>query len=250
MSSEAEIHTLAVPYALHALPDDEVAAFEQHLAECESCRAEVAEVRETASRLGGAASVLPPAELKSRVMDQIRQVRPLPPVVPDEAEAPSIRTVGAWRRWFPRVAVGLAAAATVAAAVLGVELYDTRQELDAAQEHTAELSHMLEAADVEITTMSGDDFGGMVVLSRAQDAAMLMVHGMDDAPSGQVYQLWFIDESGARPAGLLPDSEDGDMTMYAAHGVGDASTLGMTLEPAGGSEQPTSDPVMMIDLPA
>lgn len=245
MSSEAEIHTLAVPYALHALPDDEVALFEQHLAVCESCRAEVAEVRETATRLGTAESVPAPAELKARVMEQIRHVRPLPPV-PDELD---VRSAIGWRRWFPRVAVGLAAAATVVAVALGVELYDTRQELDAAQQHTAELSHMLEAADVEIMTMSADDFGGMVILSRAQDAAMLMVHGMDDAPSGRVYQLWFMDESGARPAGFLPDA-DGDMAMYAAHGVGDAAGLGMTLEPAGGSEHPTSDPVMMIDLPA
>lgn len=249
MSSDAEIHTLAVPYALHALSDDEVPAFEQHLAQCESCRAEVAEVRETATRLGGAASVPAPAELKARVMERIRQVRPLPPVLDDAVQADA-RSESVRRRWFPRIAIGLAAAATVAAAALGAELYDTRQELDAAHQHNAELSDMLAAGDVEIATASIDDFGGMVVLSRAQDAAMVMVHGMDAAPSGQVYQLWFHDESGARPAGLLPDEADGDMMMYAAHGVGDASTLGMTLEPAGGSEQPTSDPVMMIDLPA
>lgn len=249
MSSEAEIHTLAVPYALHALPDDEVALFEEHLAKCGSCRAEVAEVRETATRLGAAESVPPPADLKARVMEQIRQVRPLPPVVAEESDRPDVRPDSVWRRWFPRLAAGLATAATLAAVALGIELYDTRQELDAAHAQTAELSHMLEAEDVEITTMSGDDFGGMVVLSRAQDAAMLMVHGMD-APSGQVYQLWFIDESGARPAGVLSDADDGEMTMHAAHGVGDASSLGMTLEPAGGSDRPTSDPVMMIDLPA
>lgn len=248
MPSEAEIHTLAVPYALHALPDEEVPLFEQHLAVCESCRAEVAEVRETATRLGAAESVPAPAELKARVVERIRQVRPLPPV-PDEVEESALRAAGPWRRWFPRIAVGLAAVATVVAAALGVELYDTRQELDAAHEHTAELSHMLEAADVQIATMSADDFGGMVVLSRAQDAAMLMVHGMDDAPSGKVYQLWFMDESGARPAGFLPDA-DGEMAMFAAHGVGEASSLGMTLEPAGGSQRPTSEPVMMIDLPA
>lgn len=250
MSSEAEIHTLAVPYALHALPDDEVPLFEQHLAQCESCRAEVAEARETATRLGEAASVPAPAEMKARVMEQIRHVRPLPPIVPAEAEALDVRTDSLWQRWFPRVAVGLAAAATVVAAALGVELRDTRQELDAAHQHTAELSDMLAAADVEIATASIDDFGGMVILSRAQDAAMVMVHGMDAAPSGQVYQLWFIDESGARPAGFLPDEADGDMMMYAAHGVGGASGLGMTLEPAGGSQRPTSEPVMMVDLPA
>jgi len=249
MVSNADIHTLAVPYALHALPIDEVESFEQHLAVCEACQSEVDEIRETATRLGEAASVPAPADLKARVLDRIRDVRPLPPVVTAAADAPVVRE-SRFQRWVPRVAVGLAAAASVVAVALGFELREARQDLSEAQQHSAEMNDMLGAVDIEVVRSDSDDFSGTVILSRAQDAAMLMVHGMAAAPTGQVYQLWFIGDSGARPAGFMPDMADSGMMTYAAHGLGDASSLGMTLEPAGGSEQPTTDPVMMIELPA
>jgi anti-sigma-K factor RskA len=248
MVFNADIHTLATPYALHALPDEEAALFEQHLAVCEACQSEVDEMRETATRLGEAASVPAPADLKIRVMDRIREVRPLPPLVSAAADVPAVRE-SRFRRWLPRVAVGLAAAAAVVAVTLGVELREVRQDLDDEQLHSAVLSDMLGALDVDVVRADADDFSGTVILSRAQDAAMVMIHGMDAAPAGQVYQLWFIDDSGARPAGFMPDTQDNGMMTYAAHGLGDASSLGVTLEPAGGSDQPTSDPVMVVGLP-
>ncbi|MEU0551652.1 zf-HC2 domain-containing protein [Micromonospora sp. NPDC005979] len=47
----ADIHTLAGAYALNAVDELERAAFERHLADCESCRQEVTELRETVARL-------------------------------------------------------------------------------------------------------------------------------------------------------------------------------------------------------
>ena len=38
------MHTLAAPYALHALDENEERSFEQHLADCEHCRELVAAV--------------------------------------------------------------------------------------------------------------------------------------------------------------------------------------------------------------
>src|SRR5688500_6589979 len=64
IASDAEIHTLATPYALHALPADEVELFERHLAECSACRSEVDEIRETSSRLGLAMTTTPPPQMK------------------------------------------------------------------------------------------------------------------------------------------------------------------------------------------
>ena len=49
------LHELAAGYALDALDDDEHAAFEQHLAECEQCATDVLAFRETAALLAYAA---------------------------------------------------------------------------------------------------------------------------------------------------------------------------------------------------
>ena len=57
----SEVHNLTGAYALDALDDIERARFEQHLATCEDCRAEVAELRETAALLAETTAVTPPA---------------------------------------------------------------------------------------------------------------------------------------------------------------------------------------------
>ena len=44
--SEMDVHKLTGAYAMDALDELERARFEQHLATCEDCRAEVAELRE------------------------------------------------------------------------------------------------------------------------------------------------------------------------------------------------------------
>ena len=60
-------------YVLHALPDDEYERFEAHLATCEECRREVAELQVAADTLPLAAvQVSPPPELRDRIMTIVR----------------------------------------------------------------------------------------------------------------------------------------------------------------------------------
>lgn len=49
-----------------------------------------------------------------------------------------------------------------------------------------------------------------------------------------------------RSAGLLAD--DADTSSVVAGALGDASSVGLTVEPEGGSPQPTTDPVMLLGL--
>ncbi|MCF2534044.1 zf-HC2 domain-containing protein [Yinghuangia soli] len=77
-------------YALHALPPDEHAALERHLARCETCATETAELVATAARLGLAVHTVPPPELKKRVLRAISTVRQEP------ATRATIR-----RSWWP-----------------------------------------------------------------------------------------------------------------------------------------------------
>ncbi|WP_020500183.1 hypothetical protein [Sciscionella marina] len=69
----------ASAYALHALIDTELAAFEQHLTECAACRQEVDRLRETAARLGAASATQPPAHLREKVLSEIAHTRQQPP---------------------------------------------------------------------------------------------------------------------------------------------------------------------------
>ena len=110
LSSGGELHLLTGAYALDALDPAERAAFEEHLATCESCQAEVKELRATAGLLGAAAAETPPPSLKERVMaevDRTRQDPPLvvassPPVAADPEAARSLRCRGVGRRGSSR----------------------------------------------------------------------------------------------------------------------------------------------------
>src|SRR5687767_11791337 len=83
----------AASYALDALDADEKAAFEAHLEGCEQCRAEVRAYRDVAGQLAQAAPQRdPPAHLRQRILDQVRDVRPISSAV--SAGIPSVRT--AW----------------------------------------------------------------------------------------------------------------------------------------------------------
>ena len=73
-----ELHLLTGSYALDALPPDEQAEFDKHLAQCPSCAQEVRGLRETAARLALATAVSPPPQLRAGVLAAVPRTRQLP----------------------------------------------------------------------------------------------------------------------------------------------------------------------------
>lgn len=241
---DAGIHTLAAPYALHALPPEEARRFEQHLERCADCRVEVDELRETAARLGAATAVTPPPRLREEVLARVAEVRPLPPRV-GAGRAPVLR------RWWPRVATGLVAALVAGIVVLGVRVGDLQDELDRSEQIGAQMRQLVEADDMEMVRVGSGDSQGTVLLARSLDVAVFIGDGMAPAPAGHTYQLWLMHADGGMvSAGVLGSPADGHVGPVTARGLTGVDRLGITVEPDGGSPQPTTDPVMLIDLPA
>ncbi|MGP3982292.1 anti-sigma factor [Streptomyces sp. KR80] len=247
----ANLHTLTGAYALHALPDGEREEFERHLAGCASCAQEVRELSATAERLGLAASLVPPPQMKERVLWHVATVRQEPPYVPGQ-----LRSGRARRRGRSLSRFALAACLAGAAALGGVAVWQhqaaeqARQEARQAQRQTEELARVLAAADAQAS--SGKLAGGgtgTVVVSRSRDKAAFLADGMPTLPDDKVYQLWFSDGGTMRPAGLMP-SPAGTAAVLMDGPVGDASAMGVTVEPAGGSEQPTTDPLAVVEFRA
>ncbi|TDC52483.1 hypothetical protein E1212_09155 [Jiangella ureilytica] len=243
--ADAGIHTLAAPYALHALPEDEARRFEAHLERCADCRVEVDELRETAARLGAVTAVAPPRRMREEVLARVAEVRPLPP-----------RTAGGpapvLRRWWPRVATGLVAALVAGIVVLGIRLDDVQDDLDRSQQVGAQMRQLVEADDMQMIRVGEDGASrGTVLVARSLDVAVFIGDGMAPAPEGHTYQLWLMHEDGpVVSAGVLGNPPDGHVGPVTARGLAGVDRMGITVEPDGGSPQPTSDPVMMIDLPA
>ncbi|MFH8883113.1 anti-sigma factor domain-containing protein [Streptomyces californicus] len=245
----AELHTLTGAYALHALPDTELRDFERHLADCEACTQEVRELSATAARLGLAVAETPPREMRDRVLREITTVRQEAP-----AHGRPERTGGSGRtgRWY---AYALAACVAAAAAFGGVAVWqnqvarDASQEADRAQRQSEELAQVISAPDAR--TSSGELTGGAhgtVVVSQSRNRAVFLASGMERPPSGKVYQLWFNDAGTMRSAGLM-DPKASDDAVLLDGPVDRASGMGITVEPAGGSAEPTSSPVALMDFP-
>ena len=63
-----DLHHLSGAYAVDALDDAERESFEQHLAVCADCRAEVAELSATAQHLSSLTEATPPPALRASVL--------------------------------------------------------------------------------------------------------------------------------------------------------------------------------------
>jgi anti-sigma-K factor RskA len=240
-----DLHLLTGAYAVDALTGDELGEFEKHLEQCPSCADEVRELRETAARLGLAAAIAPPPWMREQVLDAANRVRQLPPSGPRTLRAGSPQTSGRLRRRLPRpIAVTAMAAAIVALAILQI---GTRHQLQQAQTDNQTIASVLAASDARIE-LSSSTAGGTVtaVVSRHDREAVITAAGMPTPADARVYQLWVISPAGARSVGLLPGGSDGATSPVLADDVQPGDQLAVTIEPAGGTKQPTTIPVVEI----
>ena len=86
-----------------------------------------------------------------------------------------------------------------------------------------------------------------VVRSESLGKAVVITSDLPSAPAGKVYQLWLQDTEGQfTSAGLMAAA--GDQTVVLQGDAADAQAAGITVEPAGGSEQPTSNPIAFFSF--
>ncbi|GAB2656930.1 anti-sigma factor [Kribbella swartbergensis] len=247
-----DVHALTGPYVLNALPDDERAAFEVHLADCQDCTREVAELQAVATRLGAAVSTPPPSGLRDRVLAAAADTRQLPPLVPaplphDDIDA--ARQARRRRTVSRRLVLGLAAAGVAAAVSAGiaVDQYGERQQADRQNDALATV-----LAQPDARTLRGNISGGgqaIVVMSRRTDTAVVVLRDLHRLPADRAYQLWLIDRNQvAHSVGLATAGADDTVTTLAGQELQDKILFGVTVEPAGGSSEPTLPAAALIAM--
>lgn len=237
-----EVHALAGAYVLHALTDIERASFSRHLAECEACAVEVAELQETAARLADGTWSVPPPQLKDKVMAEIRRTRQVPPGKLDREAMPAANR---WRRRTAvAVAAGIIAAAAGTASFVAQEqrVRDERAAATAARAQAARIEAVLAAPDARLRTGALSNGGRVsMVISDSRDEGVVLLAGAPPPGADKVYQFWAIDAGGPESRGVV-DSGAADAQLVT--GVRGMQALGVTLEPAPGSQAPTT-PVLV-----
>ena len=267
-----EASELAGLYVLDALEAAESVAVRAHLHVCAEAHAEFAE-------LGGVVPALAelfqpveaPAALKSRVMAAVAAERapaqpassstPVPGAARSQAEMDA-------RVWEPPAAErprarrpsslgwGMAAAAVMVIAVLGawnVVLQTRAGEVEQRSQMIAQAIAVSTDPEAEVAVLRGtgpaEGASGFAAFPRDGDGYIVLVD-LPAAPAGQTYQAWYLVDGQATSAGLMTVGADGYAVLSGVDGREDAQQIALTIEPAGGVDSPSADPVVAGDLSA
>lgn len=238
-----DVHTLTGAYALDAVDDVERRRFERHMLDCPDCGHEVDELRATAAVLGQAVAEQPPEPLRQRVLAEIARTRQDPP---------GVREPRRTQHWPLRLTAAAAVLSLLAAVGLGITAVHAQHQLGAARSqlsqvelHEAPVASVL--AEPDARSVSGTATGGgnaTALVSHRLNQAVLVVSGMPNPPSGRVYQVWVMGPHLPRSAGFEPGS-----APLVVNGLAGAEQIGITVEPEGGSPEPTTNPIMTLTLP-
>jgi anti-sigma-K factor RskA len=241
--NDEELHELLALEAVGALSDTERAELDDAIEGRPELRAELESLRGAAATMAEAVSEPPPPSLRARVLDEIATTPqepafPAPETtsVPEPPPAPVVPITSARRhRWLRWTAIA-AAAAAVAVGVLVVSPFGG----DDAGDHVAEVLEDPNATTIELT---GELSGLRLVHSESADATVLEGTGVPAPEGDDVFELWRI--AGSEPEPVIREfrPEDG-MVVELMEGVDPGNDVfAITVEPAGGSDEPTSEPV-------
>jgi anti-sigma-K factor RskA len=157
--------------------------------------------------------------------------------------------VAVWASW------GAAIAAVLVLAVVGVWALGVQSRADEATRRDAIVSAAITAisqpgSSIAVLRPSGTGTTsgtGFAAVSADGTAYVVMV-GVPEAPSGRIYQAWFIRDNQPSSAGLMTVDRDGYAVLTNASPPAGAQVIALTVEPAGGSALPTSDPFALGEV--
>ncbi len=227
----------AAAYALGALEPREAILFAAHVQTCVICRDELTAFQAVARALPMAAPPQPlPRGLRRRTLADFRRATA---VATERRRTPAARErwggPAARERWraFPRPALALGAAALLAVAGAGGLALGT-------------------SGGPSTRVLGAEVFGssGRAQLRLAGGRGELIVHHLPAPAAGHVYQVW-LKRSGQAPAptsALFSVTSGGDGDVEVPGRLGHVNQVMVTQEPAGGSAEPTSAPVIVAAL--
>jgi anti-sigma-K factor RskA len=222
-------------YALGTLPAAEAQRVRLHMASCEECRAEYAALTPTVAAVAGAAQASEASPLiKARIMREVR---------PSRASRANV-----WPAYFAAAACfALAVASVLYSVSLNDRLHATQASLAHQNAHVAQDEAML----ADLASDSAQRFpvrGGEAV--RAGGRLYLAMHDLPPAPNGKVYQAWTLPRGSKTmvPSVTFAPDKRGVALVAVSSDAGNDVAVAVSVEPPGGSKQPTSAPVLLAHL--
>ncbi len=241
MSQELDDHVIELlpAYVLDALTDEETGQVAEHLAACQTCQAEFARLQLVADDLPLAlAQTAPPHRVKQSLMNAIhsRQAEALRSAQPTSWQ----KLVGFFR--MPLPALGLALIVVLA---LGNLLL--LRQLNLANQQSGTAMRVIALAN----TQSAAGALGTLVIDQQGDYGTLVVDKLAALDPSQQYQIWLLKDGQRTSGGLFSVNPDGyaSLEIMAPIPLAQYDSVGITIEPAGGSPAPTGAKVLGGAIP-
>ncbi|MGH7756732.1 MAG: anti-sigma factor domain-containing protein [Vulcanimicrobiaceae bacterium] len=225
--------------ALGVVPADEARALRAHMAECPVCAAEYATLAPAAMLVGYGAEAgagelddLRSARMRSRIFAATSKPTPTVPVPLD-------------RPWLPWAAAA-AAAAVIALGALANDF--------ALRSQTGEDANRIAALESQVRTFASCNApryavpGGTVV--RCGEHVLLAMNAMPELPAGHVFQVWTMAQgaTGVTPSVTFVRQPDGTALVTVPNAPANLTAIAVSIEPTGGSPQPTTKPLFIKQL--
>lgn len=253
---ESMLDSVAV-LALGALPADEARELRAHMETCPECREEYRLLRPAVDAVGVSAeacvdaasaggSVAPPGPLlKKRIMQQIR---------PNVAEMRAVRPI-VWPAYAVAAACLIAVLVTsIANIALNSRLRESEARVAALSTHASESARQLAQQRTEVADLIAPDSQRFTV-----DNGYVVKHGtrlyiamnaLPPPPKGKVYQAWTL-RAGAEkmsPSVTFVPNGSGVAVVPVPVNASSVVAVAVSVEPDGGSKQPTSKPTFVLKL--
>ena len=249
-------------YVLDALTPEERELVESYLAQHPEARAQVEELQAGASALPhGIAPVEPPRHVREALMARVNSDAEAR--APSDVRAPRqpARRALRFEDIFRVLSLGAAAIAIVWAFALNAQVSRLRSEIstlndrvEAQSQSLTQLINSLPQQNVVTVALKGTEAQpsaqGQLIADPKDRSAVLVITGLPPLEPGRTYQVGLIDGGAPVSAGLLTVDENGQgvFVVDSDQAIGSFNALGISIEPEGGSPEPTGEIVVLSEL--
>ena len=267
-SMDPRIEELLPFYALDALNDEERELVESYLAEHPEAREQMKDLYSGASALPyGISPVEPPRHVKQSLMARVNKDANARARSVERASRPSSRSfLGLMKgeNILRTFTLGIATLAIVWIMILNGKISRLQGEISGLHDTLAAQSNSIEQiianlpksppSNVITVSLKGTDVQprahGQLIADPKEQSAVLVISGLPKLKANQTYQVWLIDGGKPVSAGLLTVDENGQgvVIVTSEESISSFQSLGISVEPKGGSDQPTGDIVVLSDI--
>lgn len=241
MSSEEHVTDLLAAYALDILDEGEARQVREHLQSCSACQAELRSYQRVVDELPlAAAETAPPPQLKDKIMQQARETRLAGQPKTQLSWWERLKESLTWRT----PAWGMVSLALIV--LLGLSNIILWQRLSKVENDRPDALATVPLKGSQVVPKAT----GMLVISADGEHGTLVVDGLPSLDASQQYQLWLIQDGQRTSGGVFSvDSEGyGSLWITSPKPLISYQSVGITVEPAGGSQAPTGERVLGGDI--